>query len=187
MKKDKPIKILIIAPTLDVFMGGQAVQAARLMEKLNQEPTIQMDIQTIAPRFFPKLQKVKYLRTVLTTIKFVFDIFTKTPRYDILHICSASHFSFLLAPTPAVLAAKLFGTKTILNYRSGQLKRHYKNWHKTLRLTLKLFDKIVTPSNYLVDVFREYEFEAEIIFINPSNGKIKLQPNVFLNSKTPSA
>lgn len=164
MAKEKHLKILIIAPTLDVFLGGQAVQSSRLMEKLNCEPNIQVDIQSIAPQFLPKLQKIKYLRTILRGVKYLFDIFTKIPRYDIIHICSAAHFSFLLAPTPAVLVAKLFGKKTILNYRSGQLKRHYENWQKTLKPTLKLFDKIVTPSHYLVDVFREFGFEAEAIF-----------------------
>jgi glycosyltransferase involved in cell wall biosynthesis len=175
MVKERQIKILIIAPTLDTFVGGQAVQASRLLEKLNQEPNIQMDIQSIAPQILPKLQKIKYLRTVITTTKYLYDLVTKIPRYDIIHVCSAAHFSFLLAPTPAVLVAKLFGKKTILNYRSGQLKRHYKNWKRTLRPTLKLFDKIITPSHYLVDVFREYGFEAEPIhnFVDIEKFKFK--------------
>lgn len=158
------MKILIIAPTLDVFLGGQAVQADRLMSRLNREPDIRMDIQSIAPQFFPKLQKIKYLRTVLRGIKYLSDIITKIPRYDIIHVCSAAHISFLLAPTPAVLVARLFGKKTILNYRSGQLRRHYQNWRLTLRPTLKLFDRIVAPSHYLVDLFREYGFEARAIY-----------------------
>ncbi len=64
----KPLKILIIAPTLDIFLGGQAVQAARLLEKLNQEPNIQADIQSIGPVFFPTLQTIKYLRTFLSSV-----------------------------------------------------------------------------------------------------------------------
>ena len=157
------IKILIIAPTLDVFLGGQAVQAARLLEKLNEEPNIQADIQTIGPQFLSKLQQIKYLRTFLRQIKYWFDILTKIPKYDIIHICSSAHLSFLLTPTPAVLVAKLFGKKTVLNYRSGQFEEHYKNWHKTLSPTLNLFDRIVTPSNYLVDVFARHGFEAQSV------------------------
>lgn len=185
---EKEIKILLIAPTLDIFLGGQAVQASRLLEKLNQEPNLRVDIQSIGPRFLPRLQKIKYLRTVLTFTKYLYDIFTRIPRYDIIHICSAAHFSFLLAPAPAVLVAKLFGKKTILNYRSGQFRQHYRNWHRTLKPTLKLFDKIITPSNYLVDVFREHGFEAESIynFVNVEEFKFKkretLHP-IFLSNR----
>ena len=179
------IKILIIAPTLDIFLGGQAVQASRLLEKLNQEPNIQADIQSIGPVFFPTLQKIKYLRTVLSGVKYLYDIAVKIPHYDIIHICSAAHFSFLLTPTPAVLVAKLFGKKTILNYRSGQVKRHFANWHRTLKPTLRLFDKIVVPSGYLVDLFAEYGFQAKSIynFVNVDRFKFrerkKLRPVFF--------
>ncbi len=161
---NRSIKVLIIAPTFDTFLGGQAVQAARLLEKLNQEPDIQADIQSIAPRFLTKLQQVRYLRTVLRAVKYLFDITVKIPKYDIIHIFSAAHLSFLLTPTPGVLVAKAFGKRTVLNYRSGQLEAHYDNWHRTLKPTLKLFDKIVTPSNYLVDVFAKYGFEAQSIY-----------------------
>lgn len=164
----KRLKILIVAPTLDVSVGGQAVQAARLAEKLNQEPNLQVEIQPIAPKFFPRLQRVKYLRTVLTSAKYAFDLLSKIPRCDVIHIFSAAHFSFLLAPTPAVLAAKLFGKKTVLNYRSGQIRRHFAKYERTLRPTLKLFDKIVVPSEYLVREFAKYGFEARAVpnFVN---------------------
>lgn len=161
---NRKIKILIIAPMQDTILGGQAVQGSRLLEKLNQEPNIQADMQSIAPRFLPKLQQIKYVRTFLRGVRYLYDITTKIPSYDIIHIFSAAHASFLLAPTPGVLVAKAFGKKTVLNYRSGQLEQHYANWHRTLRPTLKLFDKIVTPSNYLVDIFASYGFEAQSIY-----------------------
>lgn len=164
VSKNKPIKILIIAPTLDTSLGGQAVQAARLLEKLGEEANLQVDIQSISPKFLPKIQRVKFARTAVTIPKFGFDILGKIPKYDIIHIFSASHLSFLLTPTPAVLLAKLFGKKTLLNYHSGQIKRHFANWETTLRPTLKLFDKIVVPSGYLVDKFAEYGFEARAIY-----------------------
>ncbi len=180
MSIDRKTKILIIAPSLDATLGGQAVQTSRLMERINQEPNIQMDIQSISPVFLPALQKIKFLRTILTEIKYLFDILSKIKNYDIIHICSAAHFSFLLAPTPAVLVAKLFGKKTILNYRSGQFRNHFKNWQRTLEPTLRLFDKIVTPSDYLVDVFREHGFKAESIhnFVNVERFKFKKRDKI---------
>lgn len=157
------IRVLIVAPTLDTMIGGQAVQAARLLEKLSAEPEMEIAIQPIAPKFLPPLQKIKFVRTIVTSLKYWFDLLTKIPRYDVIHIFSAAHFSFLLAPTPAVLVAKLFGKKTILNYRAGQIEEHYANWHRTLRPTLRLFDRIIVPSNYLVEIFGKCGFAASAI------------------------
>jgi len=159
----RPIRILIIGPSIDTIVGGQSVQVSRLIEKLNNEPGIVADLQTIAPRFLPRLQSIKYLRTFLRGTRFLFDIATRIPKYDIIHICSAAHFSFLLAPTPAVLLSRMYGKRTILNYRSGQLEEHYQRWRHTLMPTLRLFDRIVTPSNYLVDVFAGYGVAARSI------------------------
>ncbi len=164
MSKDKKIKILIIAPTQDVYMGGQAVQAARLLENFQNEPQIQVGFQTVNPQIFPRLQKIKYVRTLLRLTKYIFDLLIKIPRYDVIHIFSASYFAFLLFPTPAVLIARLFGKKTILNYRSGEARDHLETWGRSAIPTIRLFDKIITPSGYLVDVFAEFGLRAQTIF-----------------------
>ena len=160
---ERSIRVLIIGPSPDTILGGQAIQVSRLIEGLRREPNIIVDLQTIAPRFLPRLQKVKYLRTILRGTRFLFDITTRIPKYDIIHICSAAHFSFLLAPTPSVLISRLFGKKTILNYRAGQLEEHYRRWRRSLIPTVKLFDRIITPSNYLVDIFSSYGVKASSI------------------------
>ena len=145
-------------------MGGQAVQAARLLENFQDEPELQVGFQSVNPQIFPRLQKIKYVRTFLRLSKFIFDLLLKTPRYDVIHIFSASYFAFLLYPTPAVLIAKLFGKKTILNYRSGEARDHLKTWRRSAVPTMRLFDKIITPSGYLVDVFAEFGLPAQAIF-----------------------
>ncbi len=162
MSKSQPIKVLIVAPALPM-VGGQAVQAQRLLEKFRAEPELKVDLQPINPPFFPNLQKIKYVRTVLTSIKYLFDLFVKIPRYDVIHIFSASFYSFLLAPTPAVLIAKLFRKKTILNYRSGNAENHLTHWRSAIPI-IRLFDKIIVPSGYLVDVFAKFDLRAETIF-----------------------
>ena len=45
-------------------------------------------------------------------------------KYDVVHTFSASYFSFVLAPTPAILIAKLYGKKVLLNYHSGEADDH---------------------------------------------------------------
>lgn len=159
----KPIKVLMVAPALPII-GGQTVQAARLLEKFHEEPGVQVDLQPINPSFFPRLQKIKYVRTVLTSIKYITDLLVKIPRYDVAHIFSASYYSFLLAPTPAVLIAKLFGKKTILNYRSGEAADHLQTWKRSAIPTVRLFDAVVSPSGYLVDVFAGFGLKSQAIF-----------------------
>jgi glycosyltransferase involved in cell wall biosynthesis len=161
--EEKPIKVLMVAPALPII-GGQTVQAARLLEKFQEEPGVQVDLQPINPSFFPRLQKIKYVRTILTSIKYISDLLIKIPRYDVIHIFSASYYSFLLAPTPAVFIARLFGKKTILNYHSGEAADHLKIWKRTAIPTIRLFDKVIVPSGYLVDVFADFELKAQKIF-----------------------
>ena len=162
MSEPKTVKVLIVAPAAPL-LGGQAIQARRLVEKFRAESALQVDLQPVNPQFFPALQRIKYVRTVLTTAKYLFDLFVKIPRYDVIHIFSASYFSFLLAPTPAVLIARLFRKKTILNYRSGEAEDHLKRW-RTAIPTIRLFDKIIAPSGYLVDVFAKFGLRAQSIF-----------------------
>ncbi len=169
MTNPKLVKILVVAPALPL-VGGQAVQAQRLIEKFRNHSQIKVDLQPINPVFFPSLQKIKYLRTILTTVKYLFDLLIKVPRYDVIHVFSASYLSFFLAPTPALIIAKLMRRKTILNYRSGEAKDHLTNSPVSIRIIRK-FDKIITPSYYLVDVFAEFDLEAESIFNFVDGGK----------------
>lgn len=158
----KILKVLIVAPKAPPF-GGQAVQAARLVENFALEPGIQVDLQPINPEFFPALQKVKFLRTFLTESKYMFDLFRRIGKYDVIHIFSASYFSFLLSPSPAMLVSKLFGKQTILNYRSGEARDHLSRW-KTAVPLIKKFDRVVAPSGYLVDVFAEFGIGAQAVY-----------------------
>lgn len=153
------IKVLIIAPALPLI-GGQAVQAKRLVSNFQNESHLQVDFQPSNPRFFPKLQSVKFLRTVLTTVKYFFDLLKRLPRYDIVHVFSASYFTFVYVSIPALLIAKLFGVKTILNYRSGEAEDFFSNWGKWFLPLVRRFDAVIAPSDYLVDVFAKFDVKA---------------------------
>src|SRR4030095_12754789 len=61
-----PLRVLIVAPSLEI-LGGQAVQAERLINHLRAEPSLEIGFLPINPRLpgiLRKLQAVKYLRTV---------------------------------------------------------------------------------------------------------------------------
>lgn len=161
-----PVRVLIVAPSLDI-LGGQAVQAARLLERLSSEPTLEVSFLPINPRLpgvLRRLQRVKYVRTVVTSLLYVITLLARVRRYDVIHVFSASYFSFILAPTPAILVAKFYGKKVVLNYRSGEAEDHLARWRRTALPVVRLTDAVVVPSGYLVDVFARFGVRARAIF-----------------------
>jgi L-malate glycosyltransferase len=149
------------------IVGGQAVQAVRLIEHLKREPSIEVDFLPVNPRLpgiLRKLQSIKYVRTVTTSILYWVKLLTTIPSFDVVHIFSASYFSFLLAPGPAILVASLFGRKIVLNYHSGEAEDHLQRWPKTSIPLLKMAHEIIVPSPYLVRVFSKFGLPATAIF-----------------------
>jgi len=161
-----PLRVLMVAPSLDM-LGGQAVQAARLLERWSEDPALEVTLLPINPRLpgsLRKLQTIKYIRTIVTSLYYCATLLARVGRYDVIHIFSASYLSFVLAPTPAILVAKLYGKKTLLNYRSGEAKDHLERWRRTALPIIRLVDTIVAPSAYLVDVFAHFGLQARWIF-----------------------
>ncbi|HKG48186.1 MAG TPA: hypothetical protein VKB02_15730, partial [Pyrinomonadaceae bacterium] len=116
------VRVLIVAASLDI-LGGQAVQAERLIRHLENEPSLQVSFLPINPRLpgiLRKLQSVKYVRTITTSILYFLNLLREVRKFDVIHIFSASYLSFLIAPTPAILVSKLYGKKILLNYHSGE-------------------------------------------------------------------
>lgn len=163
---DKKTRVLMVAPSLGI-LGGQAVQAARLCKHWSADPVVELSFLPVNPRLpgaLRQLQNVKYVRTLVTSVAYVVSLLARVPKYDVIHAFSASYLSFVLAPTPAILIAKLYGKKVIINYRSGEAEDHLQRWSKTAIPTLRLVDAIAVPSGYLVDVFARFGLTARSIF-----------------------
>ncbi len=162
----KKIRILVVAPSLDI-LGGQSRQAMSLTQRLGREPSLEVSFLPHNPRLpglFRRLQKIKYLRTFLTSLFYWTKLLARVGRYDIIHIFSASYYSYLLSAMPAILIARLCGKKAVLNYRSGEAEDHLRRWKWTAIPTIRLADEIVVPSGYLVDVFARFGLKARAIF-----------------------
>src|SRR5947209_3601523 len=160
----RPLRVLVVAASLDI-LGGQAVEARRILRGMLDEPSVEVSFLPVNPRLpgvLRVLQRIKYVRTVVTSLMYWALLLARVPRYDVLHIFSPSYFSFLLAPAPAVLAAKLYGKKVVLNYHSGEAEDHLAHW-RTATAVLRWADAIVTPSNYLVDIFARFGLSARAV------------------------
>jgi glycosyltransferase involved in cell wall biosynthesis len=159
------VRVCIVAPSLDI-LGGQAVQAQRLLARLSEIPSLDVRFLPVNPRLpgaFRSLQRVKYVRTVSTSAAYGSALLRELRGYDVVHAFSASYFSFLLAPVPAMAAAQLYGKKVVLNYRSGEAEDHLRRSRVAVSL-MRLADEVVVPSGYLVDVFAKFGVRARSIF-----------------------
>lgn len=182
-------RVCIVAPSLDI-LGGQAVQAARLLNKLRGSSVVEVDFLAINPRLpgpLGLLQRVKYIRTLVTSVTYVATLLVRVRRYDLLHVFSASYFSFLLAPFPALLIARLYRRPAILNYRSGEAEDHLRRSALAVWALRVLPSDIVVPSAFLVNVFSRFGLTATAIgnfvdFESPARAHRPLRP-VFLSNR----
>lgn len=158
--------MLIVAASMDI-LGGQAVQAERLIRHLKKEPSVRVSFLAINPRLpgmLARLQAIKYVRTLATSIFYCLNLLQHVKQYDVVHVFSASYLSFLIAPTPAIIVSKFYRKKIVLNYHSGEAEDHLRRWPRSTRPIIKLVDAVVVPSEYLVRVFAKFEIEACAIF-----------------------
>jgi glycosyltransferase involved in cell wall biosynthesis len=183
-KKGK-IKVLLVAPSMKI-VGGQSIQAQRLLDTFARDEKIEIEFVPNNPE--TPFQNIKFLRTIAASIKFWLALFRKIPQTNIVHVFSSGTTSYIISTLPPLFIGKLFGRKTILNYHNGAAEGHLKNWKLTAKPTMKRFDKIVAPSNFLVDVFAKFDLKAEAIFNSVEAEKFRfrerksLEP-VFLSNR----
>jgi len=166
MRRERPIRICHIAPSLDL-LGGQSIQAARLLEGLKEAPEVEAELLPINPALpdpLRRLLRIKYARTVVNTLAVLILLIVRLPRYDVVQVYAASYFSFLLTPAPAILIAKLYGKRVILHYHSGEAEDHLSHWYWMAAPLIRLADVVIAPSGYLVDVFARFGLRAQAIF-----------------------
>jgi glycosyltransferase involved in cell wall biosynthesis len=156
-------KIALVAASLDI-LGGQGVQANILFERLRGDG-YEVDFIPINPRFPAALEGIRrypYARTLLNQALY-FPSLLQLQRADVVHVFSASYWSFLLAPLPAMLAAKSLRKRVVLNYHSGEAEDHLAHWGRLVHPWLRLADEIVVPSVYLKNVFARHGYRARVI------------------------
>jgi len=163
-QKPKRLRVAIVAPSLR-YVGGQAVQADLLMRLWQDDPEVEVTFIGVDPRlpqFLSWAERIPGLRTTLREPIYSLNLWRGLKDVDIAHIFSASYWSFLLAPAPALLFSKLRGKKALINYRSGEARDHLKRFRSGARVLARA-DAIVVPSGYLVDVFREFGLKAAVV------------------------
>ncbi len=158
------LRVAIVAASLQ-YVGGQSVQADLLLRHWQDDPAVQARFIAIDPAL-PWLvrwaEHVPFLRTLIRQPLYLLNLWRGLKDADIAHIFSASYWSFLVAPAPALWIAHLRGKKAIIHYHSGEARDHLQRFRSAWAILSKA-DRLVVPSGYLVHVFREFGLEAQAV------------------------
>jgi glycosyltransferase involved in cell wall biosynthesis len=156
-------RIAIVAPSIDI-LGGQWIQARALMEHL-EGVGWPVDLLRIDPPFpwgLGWVRRLPYARTVLNQALYIPSLL-RLLKADVVHVFSASYWSFLLAPAPAMAVARAFGKRVILNYHSGEADDHLTRWGFLVHPWLRLAHEIVVPSEYLQEIFARHGYRTRVV------------------------
>ncbi len=171
-KNSKKVKVLIVAASMREI-GGQSIQAKRLLDAFAGDEKIEMSFLPNNPE--TPFQNIKYLRTIFTSLKFWWSLFTKTRKFEVVQVFSSGTTSYIISTLPPLFMSKLYGRKVVLNYHSGELENHIETWQRTALPTMRKFDGIVVPSQFLVDVFAKYKLRAKAVFNFVDGEKFKFR------------
>jgi len=158
------LRVALVAPSLRI-LGGQAVQAQRLLDGWTGDRDVEawlVPVNPVPPRPFDRLLRYVVLRTLVTQACYWPLLVRELRRADVVHVFSASYMSFLLAPLPAILIARLLGKPVLVNYRSGEAPDHLKR-SAVARAALRRVDLNVVPSRFLHDVFATFGITSRVI------------------------
>jgi glycosyltransferase involved in cell wall biosynthesis len=157
------MRVALIAPGPG-STGGQEVQAAAIQDRLREDghQVTRIPIDPAFPSSLSWLRRWPYARTLLNQALYVPSL-RRLREVDVVHTFSASFWSFLLAPTPAIAVARHYGKRVVLHYHSGEAEAHLARWGLLVHPFLRWVDDIVVPSQYLKEVFARHGHRARVI------------------------
>jgi L-malate glycosyltransferase len=163
-QREARTRVAIVAASLS-YIGGQSVQADLLMRNWKHDRDVDAKWIVIDPPFPATLRwaaAVPGLRTVLRQPLYAWRLWKDLEGADIAHIFSASYWSFIIAPVPAAIVARIRGARVLIHYHSGEARDHFRRFPNAPRL-LGRADRLVVPTQFLVDVFHEFGLRAEVV------------------------
>ncbi len=157
------MRVVIVAPS-PTSIGGQSAQARLLRDHLERDghAVLAVPIDPAFPRPLAWVRRLPGVRTILNQLLYVPSL-ARLRAADVVLVFAASYWSFLLAPVPAVLAARLFRRRVALAYHSGEADDHLRRWGRLVHPWLRMVDELIVPSEYLARVFGGHGYRPRVI------------------------
>jgi len=162
--RPRQIRVALVAAS-PRWIGGQGVQAELLVHHWREDPAVSIQfipIDPALPCWLRWVERIPWVRTCARMPFYFAAIWRGIKNADIVHVFSASYWSFLLAVVPAWSLAQLQGTKTLIHYHSGEARDHLFR-SRIARRVLRGADRVIVPSEYLAAVLREFGLETRIV------------------------
>jgi glycosyltransferase involved in cell wall biosynthesis len=156
-------RVAIVAASLDI-LGGQGVQAVSLVESLRADgyDVMFVPINPVFPRGLRWARRIPGLRTLVNQNLYLPSLI-RLDAVDVVHVFSASYWSFLLAPVPAMLIGRALSKRVVLHYHSGEADDHLARWGRLVHPFMRLADVIAVPSEYLRRAFAAHGYTAQVV------------------------
>jgi len=103
-----------------------------------------------------KIQLGKGLMGLFPIPTLYFQFIHNILRCDIIHIISASGSALWIKDLPAIIIARLFKKKVILNFVGGKALDYYPKWPWYKRLPFKWASVVVLPTDIFVNLLKKY-------------------------------
>ena len=119
----RPIRVLLIAPSMRII-GGQSIQADRLLHYIGKRPEVDLSFLCFDAPLPAVIGRIPLVRTMVRSLIYWVTLLARAWRHDVLHVFTASYWSYTLWSMPALLAARLYRKKIVLNYHDGRAEDH---------------------------------------------------------------
>lgn len=156
-------RIALVTFSLEI-LGGQAVQASALRGELRKDgyEVLFIPFDPRFPRPLQRMRRYPYVRTLLNQALYLPSL-RHLRDADVVHVFSASYWSFLLGPVPAIVTARSLGKRIVLHYHAGDAEDHLARWGRFVHPWLRLVHEIVVPSEFLRSIFARHGYRARVI------------------------
>jgi glycosyltransferase involved in cell wall biosynthesis len=160
-----PRRVLLLAPSPPPY-GGMALQARQLEKLLRGDGNSVVFISANAafPEWLQWLDYIPGLCTILRAAMIWLMLCQKLRHVEVVHILAASWLYFFSVVFPAVITSRVYGKRTILNYRGGQAAEFFAWWGWLAKPIFEMATVVTAPSDFLVGIIRA-RFHVPVLIV----------------------
>ncbi len=159
---EKPFRLGLVGPLPPSF-GGMANQTKQLALLLKGEGVDVVILQTNAPYPFRFIEKITGLRAIFRLVPYLWLLWKSVKQFDCLHVMANSGWAWQLFAAPAIWIGWFKKVPVIVNFHGGEAEKYFAKSYGRVAPTLNKASAVIVPSGFLLEVFKKFSFDVDII------------------------